>query len=77
MLRIPSRLDDDLENLIHRIIGCCIEVHKQLGPGLLEVIYQRAVAYELQATGIRCELARSTIRSHIVVTTCMCTASTS
>jgi GxxExxY protein len=55
MLRIPSRLDDDLEKLIHRIIGCCIEVHKQLGPGLLEVIYQRAVAYELQATGIRCE----------------------
>jgi len=55
MLRIPSRLDEDLEALIHRVIGCCIEVHRQLGPGLLEVIYQRAVAYELQAKGIQCE----------------------
>ncbi|HWK09892.1 MAG TPA: GxxExxY protein [Vicinamibacterales bacterium] len=55
MLRIPSRLDDDLERLIHRVIGCCIQVHKELGPGLLEVIYQRAVAYELQAVGIACE----------------------
>jgi GxxExxY protein len=55
MLRIPSRLDDDLEVLIHRVIGCCIEVHRQLGPGLLEVIYQRAVADELQAARIQCE----------------------
>ena len=55
MLRVPSRLDSDLEVLIHRVIGCCIEVHRQLGPGLLEVIYQRAVAYELQVAGIQCE----------------------
>jgi len=55
MLRIQSPLDDGLETLIHRVIGCCIEVHKQLGPGLLEVVYQRAVGYELQAAGIRCE----------------------
>jgi GxxExxY protein len=55
MLRIPSRLDDDLEALIHRVIGCCIEVHRQLGPGLLEIICQRAIALELEAAGIRFE----------------------
>ncbi len=55
MLRIPSQLDDDLEALIHRVIGCCIDVHRKLGPGLLEIIYQRAVALELEAAGIRVE----------------------
>ena len=55
MLRILSRLDDGLETLIHRVIGCCIEVHRQIGPGLLEIVYQRAVASELQAAGISCE----------------------
>ena len=36
------------------IIGCAIEVHKTLGgPGILEKVYQRALAYELQLTGHR------------------------
>lgn len=52
MLRLSTRLDDELERLVHRTIGCCIEVHKQLGPGLLETIYQRAVALELKTAGI-------------------------
>ena len=41
MLRIATSLDAALEELIHRVIGCCIVVHKALGPGLLEPIYQR------------------------------------
>lgn len=52
MLRLQTRLDDEIEELVHRTIGCCIEVHKQLGPGLLETIYQRAVALELKTAGI-------------------------
>ncbi len=52
MLNIPSVLDPDLERLIHKTIGCCIEVHRQIGPGLLEAIYQRAMALELQAANI-------------------------
>jgi len=31
----------------HVIIGCAIEVHKQLGPGLLESAYKECLAYEL------------------------------
>lgn len=33
------------------IIGAAIEVHKELGPGLLETIYERALEYELHQRG--------------------------
>jgi GxxExxY protein len=37
-----------IENKISKeIIGCAIEVHKQLGPGLLESAYQECLYYEL------------------------------
>src|SRR6266536_3388657 len=35
---------DDLSN---RVIGCAIQVHRELGPGLLESTYEQCVAYEL------------------------------
>lgn len=34
-------------NLTSQIIGACIQVHKTLGPGYMELIYQRALAKEL------------------------------
>jgi GxxExxY protein len=52
MLRVPSKLDQATEDLVHRTIGCCIAVHRELGPGLIEQIYQRAVGLELEAAGI-------------------------
>jgi GxxExxY protein len=52
MLRIATNLSAELEELIHRTIGCCISVHRELGPGLVESVYHRAVGYELEATGI-------------------------
>ena len=36
-----------------QIIGCAMEVHKQLGPGSQEVIYQRCLALEFSASGLR------------------------
>ena len=54
-----SQLDDKLEALIHRIIGCCIKVHRELGPGLLERIYRRALCIELALAGVPFELERS------------------
>ncbi len=36
------------EELTHTIIGCAMEVHNTLGNGFQEVIYQRALAYELE-----------------------------
>jgi GxxExxY protein len=55
MLNIPSRLPDDVEQLMHDTIGCCIAVHRALGPGLLERIYSRGVCVELTAAGIAFE----------------------
>lgn len=36
----------------YQIIGCCMEVHKALGPGFLEAVYQEALSLELQAANI-------------------------
>src|SRR5689334_7001264 len=38
--------------LTGKIIGCAMEVHKKLGTGFQEVIYQRALAIELESQGI-------------------------
>ena len=41
--------DDDL---IERVIGSAIEVHRELGPGLLESVYEQAMMWELANQGI-------------------------
>ena len=38
-----------------KIIGAAIEVHRQLGPGLLESIYEASLAYELAQLGLTVE----------------------
>jgi GxxExxY protein len=55
MLRIPTQLSEEVESLIHDTIGCCIEVHRALGPGLFESTYARAVSLEFAAAGISFE----------------------
>ena len=45
----------ELEQLTGQIIGAAIEVHKQLGPGFLESIYENALVYELRKRGLRVE----------------------
>ena len=44
---------DDLSN---RVIGCAIEVHRQLGPGLLESAYEQCLVHELNRNGIAFQL---------------------
>jgi GxxExxY protein len=46
---------DELNGLTSRIIGAAIEVHKALGPGLLESIYEAAMCIELEEQGLRYE----------------------
>ena len=45
-----------VENVLtERIIGCAIEVHRNLGPGLLESVYEECLCYELSQIGLRFE----------------------
>ena len=42
------------ENVVTKqIIGCAIAVHKELGPGLVESVYEEALCYELSQLDIR------------------------
>lgn len=45
----------EVNNLTNKIIGAAIEVHKTLGPGLLESIYQEALFFELRSRGLNCQ----------------------
>ena len=42
----------EMNEITQRIIGCAIEVHKHLGPGLLESAYEECLAYELNKKGL-------------------------
>ena len=49
-MKITQQLISDLS---YKIIGSAIEVHKQLGPGLLESVYQACLVEELKMRGIK------------------------
>jgi len=42
----------EINQLTEKIIGCAIEVHRNLGPGLLESTYEACLAYELSSASI-------------------------
>ncbi len=44
-----------LNELGTRILDCAFEVHRELGPGLLECLYEEALAHEFTLQGIPCE----------------------
>ncbi len=50
----PNRHEAPVEwNLLtERIIGCALEVHSALGPGLLERMYEEALVHELRCAGL-------------------------
>lgn len=50
MVSYTSYTENELSEII---IGLCIEVHRELGPGLLESVYEAALAYELDEYGLR------------------------
>jgi GxxExxY protein len=47
-----SHQDDPLTR---KIIACAIEVHKRLGPGLLEKLYKESMAIEMELCGLKVE----------------------
>ncbi len=45
-------IKEDINELTHKIIGCAMQVHRILGNGFQEVIYQRSLAIELRYVGL-------------------------
>ena len=43
---------DAIEAVAHRVIGAAIEVHRSLGPGLLEGVYRECLVVELRTRGL-------------------------
>jgi GxxExxY protein len=52
-MRVESKPETVENTLTERIIGSAIEVHRHLGPGLLETAYDECLCYELSQQGIR------------------------
>ena len=48
----PDDITDAQDPLTDRIIGLAIEVHRALGPGLLESAYEQCLCYEFESHGI-------------------------
>jgi GxxExxY protein len=49
----------EFDALSNRVIGCAIEVHRHLGPGLLESAYAQCLAHEFTINGIQFVLEKS------------------
>jgi GxxExxY protein len=54
-MKRATELPSGLEQLVSEVIGAAIEVHRQLGPGFLESIYEQALCIELDERRIRFE----------------------
>ncbi|MBL3529682.1 MAG: GxxExxY protein [gamma proteobacterium endosymbiont of Lamellibrachia anaximandri] len=44
----------EFDQLSKQVIGCAIEVHRELGPGLQESTYEKCLAHELRGHNIEC-----------------------
>jgi GxxExxY protein len=49
----------ELNHLTEKIIGAAIEVHRHLGPGLLESAYENCLVYELERLGLKVECQKA------------------
>lgn len=54
-MKIFAEPEKQVDELAHAVIGAAIEVHRHLGPGYLEGIYEEALVVELTAAGIPVE----------------------
>jgi GxxExxY protein len=48
-------ISEELQTVSYTVIGLAIEVHRQLGPGLLESAYQECLFYEIKKAGLKVE----------------------
>lgn len=48
----------DIEELIRKVMNCAHTVHRVMKPGLMEILYKRAFAYELECNGFSVEIEK-------------------
>lgn len=46
---------NELNKISEKVIGCAIKVHKEIGPGLLEKVYETCLVHELRKKGLKCD----------------------
>ena len=49
----------EFDKLSNKVIGCALDVHRHLGPGLLESTYEKCLAHEIKLNKISFELQHS------------------
>ena len=49
----------DREEIFKKVLDCAFEVHSNLGPGLLESVYEECLIFELQSAGLNVEKQKS------------------
>jgi GxxExxY protein len=59
LTRVSTHLPADLESLVQVVIGGCLTVHRELGPGMSESVYHRACQMELKCEGLAVESERA------------------
>ncbi len=52
-INIKSNLPEHIEQIGKIIVNCVYRVHKNIGPGLLESIYEKCLVYELKNAGLK------------------------
>ena len=56
---LQGRLMVEFSEVSNRVIGCALEVHRCLGPGLLESTYQQCLCHELELNGVEFEAEKA------------------
>ena len=52
-MRLKTNLPERVERIGKIIVNCAYRVHKNIGPGLLESVYEKCLVYELRKTGLK------------------------
>jgi len=52
-IAVPGDMSFVSSPIVQQVIGCAINVHREVGPGLFERVYQKCFAYELSRSGLR------------------------